>query len=110
MFQPAELRIETGDQITKSGQYEVLNDNQLLATLSFNYNRAESDLHYLNADEIKSKTETSGLKNASVVSNVKSNFSDIFDEIQNGKQLWKWAILMALLFILAEVSISRFLK
>ena len=105
---PLGVRIETGDQITQSGQYKVLNDNLPIATLAFNYNRQESDLRYVNADDIQSKAETSGLKNASVVSNATSNFSDIFDELQNGKQLWKWFIFMALFFILAEVLISRF--
>ncbi len=102
------IKIETGNQITRSGQYQILNDNQLIATLAFNYDRKESDLHYLSANEIQSNAETSGLKNASVISNVDRNFSDIFDEIQNGKQLWKWFIIMALLFILTEVLISRF--
>jgi hypothetical protein len=104
------VRIETGDQISQSGQYEILNDNLPIITLAFNYNRQESDLRYTGADDIKSKSETSGLKNAQVVSNVTSNFSDIFDELKNGKQLWKWFIFMALFFILAEVSISRFLR
>ena len=102
------IRIETGDQIITSGEYRILNDNQQIATLAFNYNRQESDLRYVDSNDIKSKTEASGLRNASVVSNISNNFSEIFDEIQNGKQLWKWFIFMALLFILAEVLISRF--
>jgi hypothetical protein len=102
------IRIETGDQIITSGEYRILNDNQQIATLAFNYNRQESDLRYVDSNDIKSKTEASGLRNASVVSNISNNFSEIFDEIQNGKQLWKWFIFMAMLFILAEVLISRF--
>jgi hypothetical protein len=50
------------------------------------------------------------LNNAQVVQNAERNFSEIFDEIQNGKQLWKWFILLALLFILTEVAIIRFWK
>ncbi len=102
------VRVETSDQITKAGEYKLLNDNQQIATLAFNYNRQESDLRYINANDIKSRAETSGLKNASVFTNVSGNFADVFDEIQHGKQLWKWFIFMALLFILAEVAMSRF--
>ena len=105
---PQGVRIETGEQITESGQYSVLNDNQPFVTLAFNYDRQESDLRYTDASDIKSKSETSGLKNAQVVSNVTSNFSDIFDELKNGKQLWKWFIFIALFFILTEITISRF--
>ncbi|MBN2636685.1 MAG: BatA domain-containing protein [Prolixibacteraceae bacterium] len=104
---PRGIRIETIDQITKAGQYKLLSSNQQVATLAFNYNRQESDLRYISADEIRAKAETSGLKNASVVSNTTSNFSEIFDELQNGKQLWKWFIFMALFFITAEVLIAR---
>lgn len=105
---PRGIRIETIGQITKPGQYNVINSNEQIATLAFNYNRQESDLRYINSEDIQAKAETSGLKNASVVSNVTSNFSEIFDELQNGKQLWKWFIFMALFFILAEVLIARF--
>jgi len=45
-----------------------------------------------------------------VVQNTDRNFSEIFDEIQNGKQLWKLSILLALFFILIEVLIIRFWK
>jgi hypothetical protein len=34
----------------------------------------------------------------------------VFSEIQNGRQLWKWCVLLALFFILSEVAISRFMK
>jgi hypothetical protein len=44
------------------------------------------------------------------VENAEGNFAEVFDEIQNGKQLWKWFILMALLMILAEVALIRFWK
>jgi uncharacterized protein YpmS len=44
------------------------------------------------------------------MTNVSSNFAEVLQEIQKGKQLWKWCILLALLFILAEVFIARFWK
>lgn len=103
-------RIDFGDLITEAGHYRVQNNGETIATIAFNYNRNESDLRYFNADELENRVETSALANATIVKDITRNFSEIFDEVQNGKQLWKWCILLALLFILAEVMIVRFWK
>ena len=103
-------RIEFGDQVNSSGHYLVLNGDVTLAALAFNYDRKESDLRYFSADELKDKAQNAQLRNSLVIKNAENNFSDIFDEIQNGRQLWKWCILLALFFILSEVAISRFMK
>jgi hypothetical protein len=88
----------------------VQNEDTTLTALAFNYDRKESDLRYFEQDELQDKIETAQLKNAQVVQNADRNFSEIFDEIQNGKQLWKWFILLALLFIFTEAAIIRFWK
>ncbi len=103
-------RIEFADQISEAGHYRVQNDNTILSAMAFNYNRKESDLRYFDSKEITEKFEMFQLKNATIIRDVESNFSDIFDEIQNGKQLWKLFILLALTFILVEVLIARFWK
>ena len=103
-------RLEFGNQITSDGHYLVENDGNVIAAMAFNFNRKESDLRYFSAMELKEKLIELQLKNATVVEEVERNFSEILEEIQNGKQLWKWAVLVALLFILAEVLIARFWK
>ncbi len=103
-------RIEFGDQIYKAGHYWVQNGGNQVAALAFNYNRMESDLRYFSAAELKDNVERAQLQNNMVVEHSGSNFSEVFKEIQNGRQLWKWCILLALFFILAEVVISRFMK
>ena len=86
------------------------NDGNVIAAMAFNFNRKESDLRYVSASALDEKLTDLQLKNATVVEEVERNFSEILDEIQNGKQLWKWAVLIALFFILAEVLIARFWK
>ncbi len=103
-------RLEFGNQITSDGHYLVENDGNVIAAMAFNFNRKESDLRYFSAMELKEKLIELQLKNATVVEEVERNFSEILEEIQNGRQLWRWAVLMALLFILAEVLIARFWK
>jgi len=103
-------RLGFNGQIAVAGHYLVKNNNETLSALAFNYNRGESDLRYFDASELEEKIEIAGLKNGLVVENAEEDFSDIFDEIQNGKQLWKWCILLALFFILAEVALVRLWK
>ena len=103
-------RIDFGGQISEAGHYLIKNDDQTISALAFNYNRKESELSYFTPSELNDKIENARIKNASVVKNAGGNFSEIFNEIQNGKQLWKWCILLALFFILSEVLIVRFIK
>ncbi|MCF6357625.1 MAG: hypothetical protein L3J54_07445, partial [Draconibacterium sp.] len=104
------IRIEFSNQITDAGHYLIKNDNSVISTMAFNFDRKESDLRYYNNSELKDKFEILQLKNAALISDVESNFSEVFDELQNGKQLWKIFILLALFFILIEVLIARFWK
>lgn len=103
-------QIEFTGQIQNDGHYLILNEDTVIASMAFNYDRKESDLRYFDESELQDKIEIAQLKNAQVVQNTGNNFSEIFDEIQNGKQLWKWCILLALLFILSEAAIIRFWK
>ena len=103
-------RIEFGDQVNKAGYYLVKNGDVTLAALAFNYDRKESDLRYFSARELEEQAQNAQLQNSMVIKNVENNFSDVFKEIQKGRQLWKWCVLLALFFILSEVAISRFMK
>jgi len=102
--------IEFPGQIVNDGHYLILNEDTIIGSMAFNYDRKESDLRYFSNSELQEKIETTQLKNAQVVQNAEKNFSEIFDEIQNGRQFWKLCILLALLFIFAEVAIIRFWK
>ncbi len=104
------MRLGLGGLIETAGHYLVKNENEAIASLSFNYNRDESDLRYFSPAELESRIESANLEKASVLTNVSSNFAEVLQEIQKGKQLWKWCILLALFFILAEVLIARFWK
>lgn len=104
------MRLDLGGLIETAGHYLVKNKNETIASLSFNYNRNESDLRYFSPDELEERIQLSNLKKTAVLKNVSGNFEEVLQTIQQGKQLWKWCILLALFFILAEVLIARFWK
>ncbi len=99
-----------GGMIENAGHYLLVQEDETLNSLAFNYDRSESDFRYFTAGELQQQISTSNLQNASVIDNVESGFTEVLDEIQKGKQLWKWCIALALFFILAEVLIARFWK
>jgi hypothetical protein len=104
------IRLDFNGLIETAGHYLVKNANETIASFSFNYNRDESDLRYFSPEELEDRINLSNLEQASVFTNVSNNFAEVLQEIQKGKQLWKWCIFLALVFILAEVLIARFLK
>jgi hypothetical protein len=103
------IRIDFSGRIADAGFYSLESDGNRVALLAFNYSRAESDLRCFSVDELKGKIPDSGAK-LEVIENTKHQFSEIFDEIENGKQLWKWFVVFALIFILSEAAIIRFWK
>ncbi len=103
-------RLNFGSLINEAGHYLIKNGDETVSTIALNYDRSESDLRYFSTTELEDQIENSGLINTTLIDDVSTNFAEIFDEIQNGKQLWKWCIMLALLFILAEVLITRFWK
>lgn len=104
------IRIDFGGQVREAGHYFIMNDNAAVSALAFNYNRRESDLRYFSASGLKEKTATAGLKNAVIISDVERNFSEVLSDLQNGRPLWRIALLLSLLFMVAEVLISRLMK
>lgn len=103
-------RIEFGDQIVNDGHYLIQNEDETISSMAYNYNRKESDLRYFTQQELNENLSSAQLNNATVVEEVEKNFSEIFSEIQNGKQLWKLCLILSLVFIISEVLIIRLWK
>lgn len=103
-------RLEFTDQIQSDGHYKIIGNDNEIAIMALNYNRMESALNYFDDKALNEQLDLAQLSNATVISDIGKNFSDMFDSIQNGKQLWKFFILLALLFICFEICIARFMK
>ncbi len=104
------LRVQLGSSFEKAGHYNILLNNRLAGAVSMNYDRRESDFRFLNFSQLKAETEKNNLKYTSVIQNQEGRFSEVFEEITSGKRLWKWFIVLALVFIATEALIARFWK
>ena len=91
------------------GFYRIMNQQDTLDLIAFNLDKEESYLdHYSGAE---AKAFLGGSKNIFLFEASSLNtFSNEIKERYLGTPLWKQALLMALLFLLAEVLLIRFLK
>lgn len=91
------------------GFYHVVAARDTIGLIAFNLNKAESLLDQFTGPEIKSQ-----MGNGSNISIFEATSAEAFsNEIKErylGKPLWKYALMIALFFLLAEVLLIRFLK
>ncbi|HMC01264.1 MAG TPA: BatA and WFA domain-containing protein [Flavobacteriaceae bacterium] len=95
------ISITTTDIPDKSGIYTVNDKDQALMHVSYNYNRDESKLVYDNIS----------LENDNVT--ISNSIINVFETLKSdGKvnELWKWFVIFALLFLIIEVLILKYLK
>jgi Aerotolerance regulator N-terminal len=93
------VEITTTDDITHAANYEVLLANQSLQWVSFNYTRNESKLSYTDMAEWKGVT-------------IHESVQELFNSIAEANEmnsLWKWFVIFAVLFLLFEMFILKFL-
>jgi len=107
----SQISIFTGTQIKDAGIYQLNSNGNLMALAAFNYNRDESKLAGFTAKELENQITDAGLLNFSVLNATQTNsLSAVISEINSGKKLWKIFLMMALVFLLAEVVLLRVWK
>lgn len=98
------------NQITNAGNYSLLAGKDLITGVSFNFNRKESDLSCYTTDELKEQLSKNNLNNFKVLLAGAQSLKQSLMEIEQGKKLWKFCIILALLFLAVEVLLLRFMK
>ena len=88
------------DYLEQSGNFDIKNKSEIIDRISFNYPRTESDLQNINSDILSAYTNINSLPTA---------FNEI-ESYKSSNNLWKWFIWAALLFLLAELFIQKYVK
>ncbi|WP_428329553.1 BatA domain-containing protein [Mucilaginibacter sp.] len=94
------------DQLQQTGIYELKKQDSTVAAIAFNDNRSESDLTYLTSAQL---TKTIPQAKA-VLEGGKASLQAAITETNFGVQLWKLCIILALIFLGAEILLVRFYK
>jgi hypothetical protein len=98
--------IYVADEIRQAGIYQLKNKDSLIAAIAFNSNRSESDLHYLNNNELGKLLP----ENSKLIASGNGPLTAKLTEANKGLQLWKVSLILALIFIAAEILLIRNLK
>jgi hypothetical protein len=105
------VKLDMMNQLSKADNFFIISGNDTLAGLSFNYDRTESKTDCYLTDEIKSLIDKYQLANYSVLDgNTETLSTEINDLVLERKDLWKLFIILALLFLVAEVAVIKFWK
>ncbi|NNK18301.1 MAG: hypothetical protein HKP49_04055 [Maribacter sp.] len=84
----------------EDGIYSIVENGNILRNLSFNYPRDESEMKFLDLGNLMTTSK-------------QNSITALFQELQKEdsiSELWKWFVILALLFILIEVLIIKYLK
>jgi hypothetical protein len=93
----------------EQGFYDVVSQSDTVDLIAFNLNKEESLMEQYTGEEVKAMA--GGGENISIFTATSSGaFSNEIKERYLGTPLWKYALLLALLFILAEILLIRFMK
>ena len=94
------VKITFLDLPRNAGNFGVYNKSTLVKNISFNYDRTEGKLR-----EADSKV----LSDIKISTSINSYFETLdFDRTDN--QLWKWFAILALIFLIIEIFIQKFVK
>jgi hypothetical protein len=80
--------------------YAITNNDVILEHISYNYNRSESDLSYQDLSSIQNVSFSNSLPE--LLTTIKSD--------NNINALWKWFVILALLFLIIEMLILKYYK
>lgn len=94
------VQIITYENPAEAGTYTVISGKDSLSPVSFNYDRSESLLRYHSLDTLKNITSYTALPRL---------FNDIKNE-SNSTALWKWFTIFAVVFLITELMLLKFLK
>lgn len=97
------------DQVTEPGFYEVLQNEKLIEKLAFNFNRKESNLKQFTAKEFKLEAEQKGLTIEILDANQES-LSARINALGKTQALWKYFVMLCIIFIGLEILFLRILK
>jgi len=84
----------------EDGIYSISDKQNTYQNLSFNHPRDESDLTYIDISNVENGNKSSSIKG-------------LFDTLQKDSsitELWKWFVILALLFLVIEILIQKLLK
>lgn len=103
------VQINIHDQISQGGNYNLYAGKEKVMPLSFNFNRLESDLSCYTPEELQALTENYQLASVHILNSGEKSLTAVIN-MDEGKKLWKWCIVLTLIFLALEILLIRVMK
>ena len=98
------VRITTSEFPIMSGIYDFKSKEQTIEKIAYNYNRRESELSYQSLQQLVDQ-----YKNIHLYDSIEKAIKD-GNERNNNKNLWQLFVIFALVFLVLEILLQKFLK
>ncbi|MDB5262965.1 MAG: hypothetical protein JWQ14_2246, partial [Adhaeribacter sp.] len=96
------------DELNEAGFYQVVVGNKPLTTIALNYNKKESDLNTYSLADLKNMAGDA--KNIKVLdASDEVGIKNLVAQDNLGTQLWKYCLILCLVFALTEILLIRFM-
>ncbi len=103
-----EVNLFLHGQIVEAGNYALVNQKEKVQGFGMNYDRRESALATYTTAELTDELLTSNVKNYTIFTSNNELLTNEIEQLNNGVALWKYAIMLCLLFLGCEVLLLRF--
>ncbi len=99
--------ISFNNMVRQSGFYNLTLQDKVVKGLAFNYDRLESNLDHMTKQEL----ETAYGEASNILDNtMNADLTSIIKQKDKGVALWKWCLILALIFLAIETLLLRFWK
>ena len=102
--QEGSTQLFVSDQLQQTGNYDLKKQDSVISVVAFNDDRKESDMSYLAPSDLKNTFPQA----ANVLQADGGSIKGEVAQLNFGLQLWKLCIILALIFLAAEILLVRF--
>lgn len=104
--QAGRSRLVFDNMSLEAGNYEVIQDDSVLMSVSFNVSDQESMLSFAQEEELNELIEEKGLEDqVMILSALDREVTDEIQQARDGVPLWKWFLWIAVICLLIEVIV-----
>lgn len=94
------VKITSGDNPKTAGNFSISQNKNEVGTLSYNYDRKESVLTAPSSESLENLEQTDSIE----------SYFDTLQIEREDQQIWKWFLILTLLFLTIEILIQKFIK
>lgn len=98
------------DDVISAGNYQIIQSGNEVQSCAFNYSRVESDLRSITLEDLENNLNENGLKNINIITSSSASLTTEINSMRQGLQLWKLFLGLAILLLIIELFLLRFMK